>query len=176
VKTAASTLRQNPEIDTETAITQLAVGEALVSFLDAKGTPSVVERAWILPPASRIGPVTPAERKALITRSTLAGRYEQTVDRESAFEKLAARTNERQPAQPPSVPPPAPGATAPSQGAPSLLPPELKEALFGRTGPRGGHYDGLVQAAAKSAARTMGSSVGREILRGVLGSVFGGRR
>ena len=175
VKTAASTLRQNPAIDTVKAITELAVGEALVSFLDAKGTPTVVERAWILPPASRIGPVTAAERQAVITSSTLAGHYEQHVDRESAYEKLAARTDQRQPAQT-SIAPAAPGGeSAPSQPT-SILPEELKDVLFGRTGPRGGHYDGLVQAAAKSAARSVGSSVGREILRGVLGGVFGSSR
>jgi DNA helicase HerA-like ATPase len=175
VKAAASTLRQNPAIDTEGAITELAVGEALVSFLDERGSPSVVERAWILPPASRIGPATPAERQAVIAGSVLAGHYEQMVDRESAYEKLAARTNERQPS------PAGRTGTAPaSAGTPSssggALPDALKEVLFGRTGPRGGHYDGLVQSAARSAARSMGSGVGREILRGVLGSMFGRRR
>jgi DNA helicase HerA-like ATPase len=173
VKTAARTLRQNPALDTERAITELAVGEALVSFLDAKGTPAPVERAWILPPASRIGPVTAAERQAVINASTLAGHYEQPVDRESAYEKLAARTDQRQPASPARVPPGNAGST-PSAG--SALPAALSEMLFGSTGPRGGHHQGLVEAAARSAARSVGSGMGREILRGVLGGLFGGGR
>ncbi|MGE5243746.1 MAG: helicase HerA-like domain-containing protein [Betaproteobacteria bacterium] len=174
VKTAATTLRQNPAIDTERAITELGVGEGLVSFLDEKGRPAMVERAWILPPASRIGPATPAERQAIIRGSTLAGHYEQMVDRESAYEKLAARTSARQP-EPTAAEKPSPGS--PPGGSPQPgLPGNLSDLLFGRTGPRGGHHDGLVESAAKSAARTVGSSVGREIIRGVLGSIFGGRR
>src|SRR4029079_19031737 len=97
VKTAADTLRQNPKINTQQAITELSVGEALVSFLDDKGAPSVVERAWILPPASRIVPITPQERAAVINASVLKGHYEQAVDRESAYEKLLARANSQQP-------------------------------------------------------------------------------
>jgi DNA helicase HerA-like ATPase len=166
VKTAAQTLRQNPAIDTERAITELAVGEALLSFLDEKGSPKVLERAWVLPPASRIGPAAPEERQAAISSSAIAGHYEQMVDRESAYEKLAARTSARQ-AAPES-------SSTPSSG--SVLPEALNEVLFGRVGPRGGHHDGLVQTAAKSAARAVGSRVGREVLRGVLGSILGGGR
>ena len=97
VKTAATTLRANPALDVERAITELAVGEALVSFLDAKGTPAIVERAWILPPASRIGPLTPAERQAVISASVVKGHYEQAVDRESAYEKIRARADANRP-------------------------------------------------------------------------------
>ena len=177
VKTAASTLRQNPAIDTETAITELAVGEALVSFLDAKGSPTMVERAWIVPPGSRIGPATPAERQAILAASTIAGHYEKMVDRESAYEKLAARTAERQASEGQAAAPGRSSApSAPAPGGASRLPGPLNDLLFGRTGPRGGQYDGLIQSAAKSAARTVGSSVGREIIRGVLGSIFGGKR
>jgi hypothetical protein len=177
VKTAASTMRANPSLDTEKAISELAVGEALVSFLDAKGSPSMVERAWILPPASRIGPITAAERQAVIAASTIAGHYEAVVDRESAFEQLKARTEARQAAGPPAgLPASAPAPGAPPAGASPALPSALTDALFGRTGPRGGHHDGLLESAAKSAVRTMGSSVGRELIRGVLGSLFGGRR
>jgi DNA helicase HerA-like ATPase len=164
VKTAATTLRQNPDIDTVTAITELAVGEALVSLLDERGAPAVVERAWIVPPGSRIGPATDDERRAVIAASVLAGQYDQAVDRESAYEKLLARANEKTGS---------PEATSPPKSSSS---PGLNEVLFGRTGPRGGHYDGLVQSAARSAARTIGSSVGREIIRGLLGSIFGRRR
>jgi hypothetical protein len=91
VKAAASTMRANPKIDTEQAITELGVGEALVSFLDEKGRPGVVERAFVLPPASRIGPITADERKAVMDRLPVKGAYDKTVDRESAYEKLASR-------------------------------------------------------------------------------------
>ncbi|MCZ7655268.1 MAG: DUF853 domain-containing protein [Rhodocyclaceae bacterium] len=104
VKTAAQTLRQNPKLDTEAAITELAVGEALVSFLDERGRPSVVERAYILPPASRIGPLTPEERTATIKASLLFGHYEKAVDRESAYEKLKARAAQAAEAQPAPAP------------------------------------------------------------------------
>jgi DNA helicase HerA-like ATPase len=168
VRTAATTLRANPAIDVERAITELGVGEALVSFLDAKGTPAVVERAWILPPASRIGPLTPAERQAIIASSVVRGHYEQPVDRESAYERLRARTEDRQATEneaPPATRAPAPApAPRPSGG--------LSDILFGSTGPRGGRREGMVEAAAKSAARTMGSS----LIRGMLGTLFGGRR
>src|SRR5436190_2140880 len=91
VKSAASTMRANPALDTEKVITELGVGEALISFLDEKGRPEVVQRAFVLPPASRIGPISPDERKAVMARSPVAGVYETSVDRESAYEKLAAR-------------------------------------------------------------------------------------
>jgi len=177
VKTAADTLRQNPAINTQQAITELSVGEALVSFLDDKGAPSVVERAWILPPASRIGPITPQERTAAINGSVLKGHYEQTVDRDSAYEKLLARANAQQPGQTSPSSGPAPtlpgpfgnpaGRTTPSSGG-------LSDILFGSTGPRGGHHEGMVESAARSAARSLGSGVARSLLRGVLGSLLGG--
>ncbi len=91
VKTAAQTLRTNPALDTEKAITELAVGEALVSLLDDHGTPTIVERAWILPPGTRIGAITPAERTAVINGSVIKGHYEQAVDRESAYEAIKAQ-------------------------------------------------------------------------------------
>ena len=91
VKSAAETMRANPKFKTEDAITELGVGEALVSFLDEKGRPAIVERVYVLPPASRIGPATPDERKAVMAASPVAGVYEKTVDRESAYEKLMGR-------------------------------------------------------------------------------------
>jgi DNA double-strand break repair helicase HerA and related ATPase len=148
------------------------VGEALVSFLDAKGTPSMVERAWILPPSSRIGPVTPQEREQVVKSSPVYGHYEQTVDRESAYEKLAAAGKQRMEAAP------APGqaaGTAPAAGGGGVMD-VLGGILLGSTGPRGGHKEGMLEAAAKSAARSVGSQVGREILRGVLGGLLGGRK
>ena len=168
VKTAATTLRANPALDVERAITELGVGEALVSFLDAKGTPAIVERAWILPPASRIGPLTPAERQAVIQSSVVKGHYEQTVDRESAYERLKARTEERQTAGPPA---PA-RTTSTSAPAPASAGGGISDILFGSTGPRGGRREGMVEAAAKSAARTLGNA----LTRGMLGTLLGGRR
>ncbi|AVS77786.1 ATP-binding protein [Paracidovorax avenae] len=173
VKATATTMRPQPGLDIEAAITELAVGEALVSLLDAKGRPGPTERVFVLPPGSQIGPITPQQRQALMAQSLVAGVYEKMVDRESAYEKLRGRTGD-------AVQAPAGGkAGTGSTGAPSgdggLLG-GLNDVLFGTTGPRGGKKDGLVQTMARSAVRTMGTSLGKEILRGVLGSVFGGRK
>ena len=162
VKAAASTMRANPALDTEKAITELGVGEALISFLDEKGRPGIVERAFILPPASRIGSITADERKAVTAQSPVKGVYDAPVDRESAYEKLAGRAS-------------ASAGTAAPAGASGGLMDSLKGSLGGlMTG--SGRKDSLVEAMAKSAVRTMGSTVGREIVRGVLGSLLGGRR
>jgi uncharacterized protein len=167
VKAAATTLRANPKLDVEAAITELAVGEALVSLLDAKGRPGVVQRAMVVPPGCRIGPITPAERSETMRSSTTGAAYEKTIDRESAYEKLAARHGLQSEG----------GATegkAPGSGG---LLDTLGDFLGGSTGPRGGRREGAIEAAAKSAARAIGSSLGREIVRGVLGSLLGsGRR
>lgn len=165
VKTAATTMRSNPRINVEKAITELAVGEALVSFLDTKGTPNIVDRVLIMPPASRIGPMNADERKATISASPLAGHYEAKVDRESAYEKLNAGQGNVAAA---------PGEAA-SEG--SLL--DKLGGLFGGGGSgtgkaMGRQREGILEAAAKSAARAVGSEVGRQILRGVLGSILGG--
>ena len=177
VKAAAQTMRTNPAVDTETAITELSVGEALISLLDEKGRPCMVERAAILPPATRIGPLTEAERAAIIKSSLIFGHYEQVIDRESAYEKLKGRTAEKQPgaaiASPAETPNEA-GTTA--GGLLGALGSALSGVLLGTTGPRGAHHAGLIDAAAKSAVRTIGSQVGREIVRGVLGSILGGGR
>jgi DNA helicase HerA-like ATPase len=164
VKSAATTMRANPKIDTEKAITELGVGEALVSFLDEKGRPGMVERAWILPPASRIGPITPDERKAVIATSPVRGVYDKTVDRESAYEKLAGRAAASG------------GGAAPAGGDQGGgIMDSIKGSLGGlMTG--SGRKDSLVEAMAKSAVRTVGSSIGREIVRGVLGSLLGRKR
>jgi hypothetical protein len=147
-------------------ITELGVGEALVSFLDEKGRPTVVERAYVMPPASKIGPITPEERKRVIASSAIAGHYEKTVDRESAYEKIKGRTEERQPE----------AAGKGKAGPPQDAGGGLSDILFGSTGPRGGKREGVLESAAKSAARSIGSQVGREIIRGVLGSILGGKR
>jgi uncharacterized protein len=170
VKAAASTMRANPKLDVETAITELAVGEALVSLLDAKGRPSVTERVFVLPPGSQIGPITPEQRKALMAQSLVAGAYDQAVDRESAHEKLKGRAA----ASPTAAPPgrtmddaPVRPAEAPTGGG------WLSDVAGGLL--RGsGRKDSVLETVAKSAARSIGSTVGREIIRGVLGSILGG--
>ena len=197
VKAAAETMRANPKLKVEEVITELSVGEALVSFLDEKGRPTIVERAWVLPPGSRIGPLTDPERLAVIKGSVIYGHYENTIDRESAYEKLKGRAGNRMGAQTQQAQAPAPDANAWGRGgssAPAPAEPQptgnagqnagagaggslmdsLGEILMGSTGPRGGRHDGLLQSVAKSAARTIGSQLGREIIRGVLGSILGG--
>ena len=169
VKAAASTMRANPGLDVETAITELAVGEALVSCLDEKGRPGITQRAYVLPPGSQIGPITPAQRQALLSSSLVAGVYEKVVDRESAHEKLQGRSANASSAGTASTP----GGAAPADSGGGILG-GLNDVLFGTTGPRGARHDGLVQTMAKTAARTVGSSLGKEILRGVMGSLFGG--
>ncbi|MBE2261504.1 MAG: DUF853 family protein [Burkholderiaceae bacterium] len=171
VKATAQTMRQKPGLDIETAITELAVGEALISLLDAKGRPGVTERVYVLPPGSQIGPIDTAQRQALLANSLVAGVYEKAVDRESAYEKLKGRTEA------------AAATAAPPGQAPAGAQPEgggwlggLNDVLFGTTGPRGAQHDGLAQTMAKSAVRTIGSTVGREIIRGVLGGIFGGKK
>ena len=191
VKATAQTMRQKPGLDIETAITELAVGEALVSLLDDKGRPSVTERVYVLPPGSQIGPITPEQRQALLQNSLVAGVYEQVQDRESAFEKLRGRAASAPAASAPNGAPASTGTVGsglpgaiPTNGAGSPPPAQtgdslmggLNDMLFGRTGPRGGQHDGLAQTLLKSTVRTMGSAVGREIIRGVLGSMLGGKR
>jgi hypothetical protein len=173
VKSVAETMRANPQLNIEKAILELGVGEALVSLLDAKGTPAITERAYVLPPASQIGPITPDERKQLIQSSVVAGVYETVVDRESAFERLSKRAGASAPGQPGTAAP-LPGDAPASSGGGILG--GIGDVLFGSTGPRGGRHEGIVDAMAKSAARTVGSSIAREIARGVLGSLLGGRR
>ena len=182
VKATAETMRQKPGLDIETAITELAVGEALVSLLDAKGRPSVTERVFVLPPGSQLGPITPAQRAALIQGSVVAGAYEKTVDRDSAYEKLKGRVASAQDQAPAgnggarsSAPAPNGTAAAPAPAGGGVLG-GLSDILFGSTGPRGGKHEGLAESMARSAVRTIGSSVGREILRGVLGGIMGSKK
>ena len=171
MKAAAETLRPNPKLNTEQVITELGVGEALVSFLDEKGRPGMVERAFVVPPGSQLGPIDAAERKKAIESATIFGHYEKTVDRESAYEKLKGRSAERHENAPQPQPQPQSSTTqAPASSAGSIL----SDVMFGRTGPRGGHQTkGMVEAVATSAARAIGSELGRQVLRGVLGSILG---
>jgi DNA helicase HerA-like ATPase len=191
VKSAATTMRPNPALDLEAAITELGVGEALVSLLDEKARPSITQRVYMLPPAGHIGPISAAQRQALLAGSLVAGVYEQAVDRESAYEKLRGRaaggaeatTQARRGPAAAGAPVPAGadptaghGGTSGADAAGGVLG-GLSDLLFGSAGPRGGKRDGLAQTAARSAVRSVGSAVGREIVRGVLGSILGsGRR
>ncbi|OGD16863.1 MAG: ATP-binding protein [Candidatus Aminicenantes bacterium RBG_16_63_14] len=174
VRSAAETFRQNPKVDVETVITQLGTGEALVSFLDEKGQPGIVERAYVLPPHSRIGPITPPERQAVIQGSLVFGHYEKAVDRESAYEMLKARVEREAAAQAQPSPygyPPPPGPQPGRTRAPRTYPdyPQAPRRPAGRS------RDTLIEAMAKSAARSVGSNLGRSILRGVLGSILRGK-
>jgi len=203
VQSAAQTMRANPKFDAAAAITELGVGEALVSFLDEKGRPNIVERAFIFPPASRLGPLTEQERQAIIQASPLLAAYGQAIDRESAYELLKGKPAANAPAAPGAIPAPAgdPNAWGNQAGQPqpryeqaaqrqSAPAPQAEggggilggfgDILMGSTGPRGGKREGVLESAAKSAARgvagTVGRELGKQILRGVLGSILGGRR
>ena len=151
VKAAAETFRANPKLNVVKAITELEVGEALVSVLDEKGSPTIVERAFICPPHSRLSPLTSDERAQSIRGSVLYGHYEKTVDRESAYEKLKTRAEQMQAESPQEI-----------QKRRAAEPKSQTEQLLG--------------AAVKSAAHAIGSQLGRQIIRGVLGSIFGGGR
>ena len=160
VQAAAETFRENPKLKVVDVITELGVGEALVSFLDEKGRPSIVERAWICPPQSQIGPITAVERQSLMASSLVAGQYEKTIDRESAFEKLKERHGTEA----------TPNASVATGGFGGML------SKLGFPGGGGAKREGVVEAAVKSAARAMASEAGRRIIRGVLGSILGGRK
>ncbi len=151
VRAAAETFRANPSVDVEQAITELAVGEALVSFLDEKGTPRPVERALVVPPRSRLRPLLPEERAEVMRSSPLRGRYDTAIDRESAYELPQKRAAARVPEPAPSPRGPAPRSAA-------------------------GQATDMLGKVAQSAARAAGTQLGREIMRGILGSMFGGRR
>ncbi|MFT3805005.1 MAG: DUF853 family protein [Burkholderiaceae bacterium] len=193
VQAAADTLRANPAFSAAQAITELEVGEALVSMLDEKGRPNIVERAYVLPPASRIGPITDAERQALRQSSIVAGVYETAIDRESAYEKLKGQAGGQGAAggATGSADSRSGGAGAgtatgdgakPTDGGTGGFFDDLLQGLGGVLGGGGAsrsrsrRSDSVVDALAKSTARSIGSSVGREIVRGVLGSILGGRK
>ncbi len=161
VRAAAETMRENPKLDEAAAITELGVGEALVSLLDEHGSPNMVERAFIVPPQAQIGPLSAQERQAIISGSLLAGHYEKVVDRESAYEILKGRAAQPQAT---SGAPAAPGGSG------------LGGLLGGILGGGTGRRQSMGEALVKSAVRTIGSEVGRQIVRGVLGSLLGGGR
>ena len=176
VKAAAETMRPNPKFAAEQAISELGVGEALVSLLDEKGRPNMVERVWMAAPATRIGPLTDAERAQLLKTSVVAGIYDKTDDRESAYEVLRARTaaeaaGAKQMAD----------AKAAAKGKGGTVTPAgegwsgaLKDSLGGMLG-GSGRKDSVIETAAKSVARTVGSQLGRAIVRGMLGGILKSR-
>jgi hypothetical protein len=166
-------MRANPDLDVAAAITELGVGEALISFLDEKGRPALTERVYVLPPAGQIGPINPAQRKELLAQSIVAGVYEKTIDRESAFESLKGRTATRM-AQPATTS----TAVGGTVSEPAVQPERglldgLGDMLGGGTRrTRASVGEQLI----KSAASSIGREVGRQIIRGVLGGIFGGSR
>ena len=166
VKAAATTFRANPKLDVEKVIGELEVGEALVSFLDEKGRPHVVERAYVIPPGSRLGPLSADERRRVIEASLVAGHYEKAVDRESAHEQLKTRSHAKG----------VDGATPASSGGVGSILEGLGFPRSGNGAAKGRTRESPIEAATKSAARAIGSEVGRRIIRGVLGSILGGRR
>jgi len=171
VRTAAETFVPNPALNVASVISQLGVGEALVSTLQDKGVPMPVERTLIAPPRCRMGAITPEERAAVRARSPVGAKYDTRVNRESAYEILSRRAGS-QPGRPAPAPTESRQAEAPQQ-APSSAPGggALGEILWGTK-----RRQGMVEALAKQAARTVGSEVGRRILRGVLGGILGGSR
>jgi DNA helicase HerA-like ATPase len=173
VKTAADTFRPNPDFDCAKTITQLGTGEALVSTLEAKGVPSVVQRTLIRPPSSRLGPITPEERRKLILESPVAGQYDETVDRESAFEMLQKKTKAAQEAE-------ASAAQENSGGSRWTIPgfggdEEPQQSGRRTPAPRRSNRQSVTEAAVKSVVRSVGSSLGRAIVRGIWGSFSKGR-
>ncbi len=162
VKAAADTMRANPEFSAAQVITELEVGEALISLLDAKARPEIVQRAFVMPPASRIGPLNDDERAQVIRESLVAGVYDTAIDRESAYEKLKGPTHPTEGASPSAEPSEASGGWAE----------RMKDMAGEVLSSKSGRGDSVLQALTKSAARSIGSTLGREILRGVLGSIM----
>jgi uncharacterized protein len=174
VRTAADTFRPNPDFDCAEAITKLGTGEALISTLEEKGVPSIVQRTLVRPPASRLGPITDAERAKIIAESPVSGQYDKTVDRESAFETLQKRAAEKAQAeqQAQEAEPADSGRsrwTIPGFGDDSAPPPRTTGRAAPR--PRVSNRQTVAEAAIKSVVRSVGSSVGRALVRGILGSL-----
>ena len=175
VRTAADTFRPNPDFDCATTITQLGTGEALVSTLEAKGVPSMVQRTLIRPPASRLGPITPDERRKLIAESPVAGQYDEAVDRESAFEILQKKAKDAQAAQEQSTQSGGSRWTLPDFGGSDNNSSVERGTTRRAPAPRASNRQTVAEAAIKSVVRSVGSSVGRAIVRGILGSLSRGR-
>jgi DNA helicase HerA-like ATPase len=180
VKAAATTFRVNPELDVETAITELGVGEALVSFLDVKGIPMMVERALILPPCSQIGPITPDERKVVLQKSFIFGVYEKILDRESAFEILkgrmaeTARLNELE--EQAALEAKEKLAQSKEEVAQARAEAAKEKAERARKKANPDIFTELTKQVGRNASRTLGNELGRTLIRGLFGTLFGGSR
>ena len=164
VKSAATTFRANPTFSTEAVITELGVGEALVSVLDEKGAPTLVERTLIRPPLSRLGPATDAERATVMQASPVAGRYDKDYDPESAFEILSKRADEK-----------AREAEEAAREAEDEKRRAAEEKQRQRVTTRSSRRETPLEAGMKSAMRSVGTQIGREVMRGLLGGLFRGR-
>jgi hypothetical protein len=170
VKAAAQTLAPNPSVDVASAITQLGIGEALVSTLRGGGVPSPVERVLVTAPTARIGAITDPERTTIRQRSPVGARYDTPVNRESAAEMLARRADDKA-ADTGKVVDAANATTDDGKPAGSAWGGALHDVLLGT-----GRRQGMLETMGKQVVRTMGSQLGRQILRGALGGIFGGRR
>ena len=157
VRMVADTFRENPKVDTRTAITELKTGEALVSVLAEDGSPTPVERILIAPPGSRIGPLNVQERQEVINRSPLKGRYDEKIDRESAYEILKKRAEEEKRLDP----------------LPTSKPSSSKSSSSSSTKKRPSNRQSYLEATAKSMLRSLGSSLGRQIVRGIMKTIMG---
>jgi hypothetical protein len=175
VAATAQTMRPKAGLNIEAAITELAVGEALVSFLDVKGRPCETERVFVLPPASQLGPIAAAQRQNLVQNSLVTGVYETAHDRDSAYEKIKGQATQST-GSTGSTAQTLPTQTTASAEKEGGMVNDLSNLIFGSRGPRGGQRDGVAQMVVKSAVRTVGSAIGREIVRGVLGSLLGSSR
>jgi DNA helicase HerA-like ATPase len=171
VKAAAQTMRANPAFDAERAITELGVGEALISFLDEKGSPSVVERGFVIAPGSRMGPMSDDQVNDAINHSSIYGKYEDAIDRESAYEIIKAGFTLKDDSAPQKA-----DKDQQSQSESGGFLDSLSSLIFGSKGPRGGQKDGLVQTASKTVTRQIANQIGRQIFRGILGGISGGRK
>ncbi len=167
VKVAAQTFRPNPAFKTEAVISELGIGEALVSVLDPKGAPTIVERTLIVPPESRIGPLTAEERVTIVARSPYKNIYDKLIDRESAYEVLKARALQKQTED---------NAAKKDNDWGLRMPDKPASRSSSRKTARSSSRQGVAETLAKSVARSVGSSLGRQIVRGLLGSLLGGRR
>lgn len=169
VKTAAQTMRANPSFDTEKAIMELGVGEALISFLDEKGRPNMVERAFVIAPCSQMGPMPEDKRVAIIHESPFYKKYSQTFDRESAYEKIQAGFSFNNSTTSQSESKQQGDQAGENQQNHGGIMDVLSSLIFGSKGPRGGQNDGLAQQVVKSATRQVVNQIGKQITRGILG-------
>jgi hypothetical protein len=166
VRVAAQTFRPNPKINVESAITELGVGEVLISMLDEKGVPSMVEKALVVPPVGHIGPITAEQRQQLIANSLVAGVYENAIDRESAYEKLTVQAQAKQAEREQAA-----AAAAAAKEAEAQAKAERSAARAPDT-----IWESIGKSAVRSATSSIGRQIGSKLVRGVLGGLLGGKK